>query len=455
MALTLIAALALGLQQGERPLHEQIGMRPDPSNGYFEYLAVGDVLKGKELGWYLNAAGSPQWIAETSSGFRMTKEAGDHAIDPDEVAFARRVGKLTPLQIKREAVSKYKEVLPLLEAARSKRAWDPRQKVTMDTIFPELAAFRVISRFLTTIVCDVRFAEGDFRGGTQTILDCYRLSEASATSPTLIGTLIARAIQAVALVSFQEHISRISLPDCKTIENYVSSTLSRPDMYVRAMQSEAAAMSEVVDDIYAGKDPNFLGEENLIAKLKGLDASTRASYAAQTKGYLAKGYEELIKVFGADVREMVTYIDGRGPESHEADGTASQEPLPKQIADQLSAVGDQVIQSAIIHRVQLRLVRVAALVTKFRWENEQLPTRLADVGPAAVITDPVTGQPFRYRANGSEFELSGTGAKSMGEIRLLYRRPTNSQSEPPPPQTKKPRADGPGLAHMGPYLPWR
>lgn len=433
MALTLIAALALGLQQGERPLHEQIGMRPDPSNGYFEYLAVGDVLKGKELGWYLNAAGSPQWITETSSGFRVTKETGRQAIDPDEVAFARRVAKLTPLQIKQEAVAKYKDVFPLLETARNKRAWDPRQKISMDTIFPEFAAFRTISRFLTTIVCDVRFAAGDFRGGTQTILDCYRLSEASATSPTLIGALIARAIQAIALASFQEHISRISLPDCKTIEDYVASSSSRPDMYVRAIQWESASMGEIVDDLYAGKDPNFLGDENLTTKLKSLDASTRAGYAAQTKGYLAKGYEELIKVLGADVREMVAYVDGRGPVSNEADGTASQEPLPKQIADQLAAVGDQVIQSAIIQKVQMRLLRVAALVTKFRWEHEQLPTRLADVGPAAVITDPVTGQPYRYRANGNDFELSGTGAKSMGEIRLLYRRPANTQSEPPPP----------------------
>lgn len=433
MALTLFAILAVAFQQGERPLADQIGIRPDSSNGYFDYLAAGDILKGKELGWYLSAAGSPQWVAEASTGRRVTKDAGEQPIDPDEVTFARRVAKLTPLQIKQEAVSKYKEVFPLLEGARSKRAWDPRQKITIDTIFPEFAAFRTISRFLTTIVCDVRYAAGDFRGGTQTILDCYRLSEASATSPTLIGALIARAIQAIALVSFQEHIARISLPDCKTIEDYVASSSSRPDMYVRAIQSEAAAMGEVVDGLYAGKDSGFLGDEDLTAKLKSLDAPTRTGYAAQTKGYLAKGYEELIKVLGADVREMVAYVDSRRPASNEADGTASQEPLPKQIADQLAAVGDQVIQSAIIQKVQLRLLRVAALVTKFRWENEQLPTRLAEVGPAGVITDPVTGQPFRYRANGSEFELSGTGAKSMGEIRLLYRRPANTQFEPPPP----------------------
>ncbi len=435
MQVVALLALALLPQGGGQSLREQIDVPLDTRNGYFEYMAAGDILRRTRGTWYVFAASSPKWASELVEGTRARKGGDDEPTDSSMLQFARRVHKMTPLQIRKEAMTALKDVFPLLEAARKKGSWDPRTRLGTDTIFPEFAVFKDIVKFLSIVACETHFAEGNFHAATQDLLDSFRIADACATSPTLIGALVYRGNQAIALRALEKHMVRFSLPDCLAIDQYAKETLARPDMFARAIRAEGETVSGFVDTIFGGKaDAETLEylDSGLIKEIEKLGASQRLGYAEQTKNILRKRYGELIDILSKDERTMSLFLNEQ--KSEDVDQAAEdQKPIPERAADQFGFVDLQIVQFALLQKVQMRLLRTAMAILQFRWQNDRLPLRLTDAGEPAIVNDAITGQPFTYRNRGQSFELSGKGSQSMGEIKLYYRRPVQGGNEPPPP----------------------
>lgn len=430
----IVALLALALLPQGQSLREQINVPLDTRNGYFEYMAAADVVRRAKVSWYISAAASPQWATELVEGSRARKSGDDEPDEPAIVEFARHVHKMTPLQIRKEAMTVAKDVFPLLETARKKGIWDPRTKVDTETFFPEFAGFRDVVKFLSVIACEVHFAEGNFHAATQDLLDSFRIADACATSPTLIGALVYRANQAIALRALEKHLVRFSLPDCLAIDQYAKVALTQPDMFARSIRAEAETVNGFVDTVFSGKATESLDylDSDFLNEISKLGATQRLGYAEQTKSILRKRYGELIEILSKDERTMAKFLnDKKADEGDET--TDAQKPIPERAADQFAFVDSQIVQVALLQKVQMRLLRAAMAILQFRWQNDRLPTRLTDAGEAAIVNDAITGQPFTYRNRGQSFELTGKGSQSMGEIKLYYRRPAPGGNEPPPP----------------------
>lgn len=430
----IVALLALALLPQGQSLREQINVPLDTRNGYFEYMAAADVVRRAKVSWYISAAASPQWASEIVEGSRARKSGDDEPDEPAIVEFARHVHKMTPLQIRKEAMTVAKDVFPLLEAARKKGIWDPRTNLDTVTFFPEFAGFKDVVKFLSVIACEVHFADGNFHAATQDLLDSFRIADACATSPTLTGALAYRANQAIALRALEKHMVRFSLPDCLAIDDYAKGALTQPDMFARSIRAEAETVNGYVDTVFGGKASEFLeylGSE-ILKEIDKLSATQRLGYAEQTKSILRRRYSVLIEILSKDERTLAQFLNEKGPDEGDENADA-QKPIPERVADQFAFVDTPIIQVALLQKVQMRLLRAAMAILQFRWQNDRLPLRLTDAGEPAIVNDAITGQPFTYRNRGQSFELTGKGSQSMGEIKLYYRRLAPGGNEPPPP----------------------
>ncbi|MEQ1934386.1 MAG: hypothetical protein ABL962_11000, partial [Fimbriimonadaceae bacterium] len=94
----------------------------------------------------------------------------------------------------------------------------------------------------------------------------------------------------------------------------------------------------------------------------------------------------------------------------------------------------RMVQTALIQQTQLRLLRASCAVVKYRWMNEVYPSTLKAAASTEIITDLVTGLPYRYRVIGSDFEILATGSKKTGDIKLRWRGPVTESGDPPPPR---------------------
>jgi hypothetical protein len=444
-----IAVCASGFGQQKRTLADWISVKFDPRNAYFDYMKVADILRFGNYQIYEQGL-TPGWANQI---LQLAKEQRpDNQPAPEILQYARRFSKMTPLQIRREALEKFRDVFPIFEAARKKEVYDPRTGYNMNTLFPEYAYFKVVDRFLLNCAVEVAYADGQPAQAMEHYIDAFRLADTSACSPIYIGALVSKALISMNLSSLEKSLVRVSLRDCDRMTTYADEWLTRPDPFLRSAQGEQASSMDFIDDLFgaqswlkqdqdsgsktatSGKDDPVDIFALLAQKINTLSADKRAIYRQQTRDLLAKKSGDVIDSFKGKEKDWAAYLDSHStpPPPQELD---EQSPIPDLVVDSIMPMSDQLMSVALLERIQIRLMRATGYVMRYRWNYGRLPSRILDAGSLEVMTDPVTGQPFGYKVMGEGFELSAQGAKSMGKITLGYRRPPSSGSggEAPPP----------------------
>lgn len=434
------ACLAILIQGESRSLIQQIGVPVDVENGYFDYLQAAEIIRTPEASAYMQAAQSPQWagilLARADGKLKIQQseiESKDNplpALTPESIAVARRVVNMTPLEVKRETKEKLKSILRILEIARSKKSWDPRKFLGFETLYPEYTHFRELGRFLNLVVVDAEFSIGNGRAATQAILDGFRVGEICETGGTLIGVLVSKACQAVSMRSVEKNLARFSIPDCKAIENYATENLKQPSSFGAAVKSEKDVMMRFLDNLFTdGETAQTIGD-SLTEELKKVPESQRGQIIADAKREYNAAAAEVVGLFDKTERDWAIFVDARA--SRQSSEAPTQPTLSSLISGSLTPSYDQVISASLLRRIQVRLLRAAMVVMQYRWTNDKLPERLAGIANDEIIRDPITGGLLQYRPKGNSFELIGTGARAMGEIRLLYRVPPSASTTMPP-----------------------
>jgi len=436
VTLAFIALLVMAPAPQSSSMLAQIGVPDDPTNGYIDYLKAGDIAQSP-LGQRYNAAllnqqwaqGVLNWREPPRDEVERGETKGQTPRPSEEdIKAAQRWIKMTPLEIKREAREALKEMFRLIESARNKKVWDPRPSITIDTVFPEFSAFRRLAQFSNQVVVDTEFALGNGAAATQAILDGFRIGDAGERSQTLIGSLIARAVQAISLRSISLNLDRFSIADCRLIDSYVAEKLAREDTAVAAIASERKAMLKVIDDMFEHQEEGFFPPD-LRAKINAVPVGQRPGIISLTKELYEERADKMESIFSGDERKWASYLDTKNEPEQEV---TSQEALPHQVAALLTPVLDQMLNAVLLRRLQLRLVRPIMAVLVYRWEHDSLPEKLSDAAELRVVTDPITGSPYQYRKRKPQFEVLGLGTRAMGEIRILQQMAAGSSAPPPP-----------------------
>lgn len=423
---TLIASLVLTLtsMQPAPSLLKKHIPSPTGANAFEEYLQAADLVAGSNVRVYKS------WLDYRSAVARGFEWEEVPRVPPGLDL------KSTPLDVRREVARRFGRVVDLVHAGNAKPAIPFRSHIDMDTAFDELTHYKTIG-WVLDCAAYTAFAEGATGKAVGILLD--QVSFATAISAeTLIGYLVGRAIQAVALARFEAQLSALSLSDAARIERYCGTYLEQPDPYIACLEGEKRFMLQGIPSMLEQPDTLTLfgSDDDWSAKaqtaIKNLSKADRDRAARLIAERIERAYEPLIARF-------------RGPESKWYTTSSAEEVIPREIttiedlADCIVVLSmpiwDVATQTVLRNRCQLRLLRLHCQVIAFRWKHERLPTKLAEAVPEAELADPLSGEAFQFELRDGGYRLYSKGIPATGEIELRYRRPPSTDDEgirPPP-----------------------
>lgn len=405
MPVSLLMFAAMGGQGVLGDAARELGVAYDPANGFFEYAAAGRLLKDNLMYFEASVTGS-DWAnaSQTAEG--------------DRGRLAKRLANLTAIEVRREALSEFKPVLVLVESARNKRIWDPRPLTKQPDGHPPDPGLRSLASFLTTFACDYEMADGNRRAATRALADAMRAAEAAYASEGLLGAYTGYLIQKQVSDRVHLHLARLTVPDCEALLKVTEEHLAmRP--FEAAWKFSIADTQRSIESVF--RDPKKEDFEDSEADFSDLLAATpaeRARLKTETQNLFRRKVEELgvPAVFGP--KELSDYIDANPRRDLATDPRINERPIPERFLE-INMVGpDLCLEIAAIREIQLRLLRATLTVARYRWHFDRFPSKLTDAGAANVVTDPVTGLPYRYRIKDQDFELIAAGPKAKGEITL-------------------------------------
>lgn len=402
-------AIAMAIQGG---LMKQVVGQPTGRNGYEELVAAAEFLAKERFGLFISVAFSPE--AERT---------------PENSKVFDAVHGKSLLQRRRLAVETYRPALDLLLAASKKPIVDPRKEIAIDTLFPELAGFRDVAKFVSHAAY-AALADGkaslalDYWTAALDVFD--RIGDG-----TLIQHLVSIACSAIVLASVEDLLFCLSDADAKRLETISATLLERPPTILRALDHELAFVERSLKEIgsqdwwaiYADNE-----DTNAIQKAwDKLSATDKARVITMVHDRIASTMSLLRERYRQPEHAWVDDL----PETPAASLTT-----PQGVADALTEISMPVFvqagTTAARFRTQIRLLGLTASVIRFKWEHGRLPSALEEAVGKERALDPLSQLPFELKRDGSgNVSVVSKGVKQTGEIALRYRRPLGQQAIDP------------------------
>ncbi len=374
LAATSNSASAQEAREPPKPLFPQLFPQPTGRNGYEEIVMAADLASAIEYK-----------VDLTSPDLSLTR---------------RREALATP---------ECRQALALLHRGLGKPISSPRQAVTFDTKLPDLARMRSLGRL---VAADIRvcFADGRTRDAIGSLQDGLNLAIA-LHGETLIGSLVAKAIEAVAINTFARHLDQLSAPDCERLLSLAREWERLPDPTIAAAEAELRGQLASLEVLR--RNPAAAAET--IRAWFGEDVAQGARENPQIQRLLANPAElsAALDRLGGALRSFYASVltelkrqpwERRAPEVKN-DGSLVGEALAA-MTPALSAVTSRFTEA----RARMLLLGVHAGIRRYRWENDRLPGSLEELKLGAVAVDPCSGRPFAYRVTSpTSYELSASG----------------------------------------------
>lgn len=415
MVLTpLVALLALqGVPTDGSLLAKIVGI-PTGRNGYEDYLRACD-LAGPDI-WPMYE----QWMGYKASLARAVPADPDVETTLPPLPPGVSVDS-TDLGIKRAANDRVGAAFDILVLGNDKNVYDPRQDFNIETTFPELARFKMLSK-IGSNKAYVEFSEGKTSQAVRDLLDGLRFSR-NVFNSVQISSLVSIAMQAIFLAEFNRHLGQLSLNDAQTIDKTCQGLIETPYPVIDMMKRECTMTLNSIDKVIA--DPKLLlsEEEDKLygAALKGLGGTERQ----QLKDFVSQALEQRYSDFATKLSRAEslwpvgdTSID---PPTSAADKSVSN--LAVVIANCLQGKDLQhnFTKAMAKARIQLRLLQLHAKVIEYHWQNSNWPTSIEQFADAKTARDPFTGDAFHYEFKDGSYRLYSTGVPGLGQIELKYR----------------------------------
>lgn len=414
-----------------RSLQQQIVPKPTGRNGYEDYLAAADIL---------NSSRHAAFVKWESYHYQHRNGGLADAKSREDFPFVEPPTGLsldsTPLQVKREYVKQFASVVPLIIAGNLKPVADPRETLDMSTLFPEYSRFKDITKLIVKLAY-VNFADGNSAAGAVTLLEGLKMSSKIRRVGPLISNLVGLAQQAIVLAELERNLGQLSLRDTQKLLAFVDRELETSDAMLTSLDFELNFFKSSAQSLDQTQD-EYLGDDDLFSQeLKRLSPKERQRVFEITAGRLAQYVERVKKLIQSGDSNWMTFDDPIEKLEFNSDGPFNTtDDFVNGLLVNLSPSYGMVLPASARAKTQLRLLRMHALIIKYRWENEKLPAKLADAVPKAELVDPFSNAAFVYEREGNfGYRLFSKGFKDTGPIELRYRRamPLQDDDEGPRP----------------------
>lgn len=427
--------------QQNQSIFQRVVARPDPKNGYEDYVRACDLVKGSMLDEYLSW--TPDRYNELANTKQLAARGGDPRIrwqstDEARLATEESLRGQDYLGVQRAMVKKFGGVLELIRKGDTKQVWDPRDKVTVDTIFPEQSFFRSIPK-LFRAAAYVRFADGDTLGGTSDLIDSLTFAR-KIGGGNLLSALISGQCQQTAFAAFEDHLAQLSERDAIMIVNYADAALTENASYLQALVRERTQLLDSVDLLLESPDkyllsnpPNPTRREAAVAKsVRALSASDRRLVRDQLASGIDLSYGKVVSQIGL---EESSWTEKRVDLPEDPRMISSPRDVSDALLNMVMPAFDRLTVAVMRTRAQLRLLDLHARIIAFKWHLNRLPKNLNEAAPEQLIYDPLSKTAFEYELQAGGYRLYSKGVPSTGVIELQYRRPASipKENDPIPP----------------------
>jgi hypothetical protein len=447
LCLALALSLLLGHHpvQGRETIYRQVVEKPDINNGYEDYLRAADmVTHHARLGVFMSWTPKQyqELLADKQTRADAKKEDDWAWSDVDELrlSIAREVKDADHLSVQRLITKEFTAPLDRIRIGNQKRVWNPREKVDLVTLFPELAQFKSLAKMFRADAY-VRLADGESSIATNNLLDGLTFARRIG-GQSLISDLVSIACTAIVLAAFDEHLDRFTAKDARKIAAYCEAALSEPLTFIQSMRQERESTVAMVDEIFNSPETAraFLSfdedesSQRLEKYVKDMSASERGSVKALFKRKVSEIFGAFEARLGKDESTWLAAMDSQLPP--EPTTVANAEDCVDALLNVITPFYPQAIVSVLKSRAQLRLLGLHARIIEFKWQTTKLPTSLAETASAEQRLDPLTKTEFRYELLEGAYKLYSNGLATTGPIELRYRRPGNlpiDNSDPIPP----------------------
>lgn len=313
------------------------------------------------------------------------------------------------------AMPRVARALSLVRDGLAKPVGSPRDNITENTLFPEMAMFRMLAR-LIAVEEYVNFADGRVDSAIDSLKTGlsfgYRVQ-----MDTLIAGLVGIAMDAIVMKGFGANINQLSVFQCDRVVSLMKEFLAADKPGVQLMAMEKSHVIKMLES--RRTDP-----QSLIKLLEGESADATPEQQADfqiLKDHLT-GSPDVIN-------QTITDAEARISAMYDLAAQNINLPLAKQIPfvkDSSNAPGAVITRSVTVNPRQIvnkyagadamyRLLAVHALIRRYRWDHNALPSSLTELHADDLIVDPFTGDKIVYKRVGELYELFSAGPNSQDE----------------------------------------
>lgn len=398
----------------QKSLYQQVVEKPDPNNGYEDYLRAADMVNdGCGDVFYFWKPGPPK------------EEDPDTAPDlaQKRKAIANSLAGVDYLDVENQMMQRYGRALDLVRAGNEKRSWHP--KATPSEKVVEYYAFRTLAQCLGAEAY-TKFSNGNSAQGVKSLLDGFTFAS-KIQMGSKMNWLLGLAYDEIYFTGFDRFLGSLSQKDTRKIVAYTDDWLAQPNSYVTLLKQtqewNAGRMAGILDQYrerYNSGNQRPSNVQEFIGKMS-------PDQLREAKSKIADGIrlrtQELLQRF--DGPESQWYSKRPWERRPETPFTSLDE-FTTYMAD-LFAPSDWSL-SMLQDRTEMRLLGLHARIIDYRWKFGKLPDKLADAVPANLLKDPVNDGAFAYESRGDgKYKLYSKGVADLGLIEL---RPNSTGSIP-------------------------
>lgn len=322
------------------------------------------------------------------------------------------------LEIKRELLADptARRVLAMTRSGLTKRIQTPRLAPELQTLTPELGAFRAVARLICAEM-DVSFADGQTARAVDCLNDSLRFGRAVQVG-TLMSGVVGLYIENIALRAFSNHLDQLTIADCdklirvanahlKLSDPQIALVASERDMYLRSLRMYRTDAGALLDKLDPGPNASVSDHRDYagVCQLVRANPESGAAIFDQAAQLAGSFFDQTLSQLRRPVWERAY------PGLIERDSPAAKL-IGSICPPTYSRMGDRFASE----HVMVQILATHAAVLRYHRRHGRLPVNLEVLNPGSLAIDPFIGGSLVYQRLADEaYEVSSAGAYDPGD----------------------------------------
>lgn len=404
--MNVVLLLACHVLLAQTGMFAKIVPNPTGRNGYEEYVRAAEYVYTPDFSAY------SVWLFSVPNS----------GVTPDTVIPPDVSPRDSDLVVREKWTNRYRVCTELIRTGNNKPVYDPRGGFTPETTFPEMAAFRTLTR-LECATAHVEFARGLTGSALQHLEDSVVFG-GRIGGAILIGRLVGIACDSLALNELNDHWAQLSVSDAAQASAFFRSRIGGPPPVAETLQGEKSAGRQLVDRMFSKPEQlaDMLGEESgvgdLSRALKKLSPEAIQALQTEANRQLDAYYDSIAAVLQGPESGWIRFAEP--PDASKTDETSSG--LAKRLAEVIRPSMSRVLVREAQDRTLMRLAYLTARAIEYRWHMGRLPRSIEAYTTPSERLDPTSGRAFVLKREGQWFRIVREGKDALGEVGM-YKPP--------------------------------